>query len=257
MSAEKPVILLSNDDGYDAKGLAAVIEAVKPLGEIVVLAPDGPRSGVAGAITRHVPLTTKLVRKEDNVTIYKCNGMPVDCIKLGLETVVPRKPKLIISGVNHGENVSINIHYSGTMGVVLEGCMKGVPSIGFSLDNPSWNADFSATVPIIRKIAQKVLEEGLSEGTCLNVNFPNTNEYKGIKVCRQGRGVWDREYEERTHPLGYKYYWATGHFVNYEPDAEDTDKWAIGHGYVSITPQKIDATAYEEMKKIEAFNITL
>ncbi|EAY15802.1 Acid phosphatase surE, putative [Trichomonas vaginalis G3] len=250
----KPLILISNDDGYSAKGITALIEAVQPLGELIVMAPDGPRSGYAGSITTSSILTAQLVRKEDDLTVYKCSGTPVDCIKLALNSYVPRKPDLILGGINHGDNSSVNVHYSGTMGIPIEGCMKGVPSIGFSLCNLSWDADFSATIPIVRKLSEKVLKEGLPEGVCLNVNIPDLKEFKGVKVCRQSKSIWDKEYVEKIHPRGSKYYWLHFDFLNLEPDAEDTDRWALKNGYVSITPTKVDVTAYEAMKNLESFN---
>lgn len=257
MENQKPLILISNDDGYDAKGIKALIESIRTLGEVLVFAPDGPRSGSAGAITVSTPLTATLIQKEDNLTIYKCNGTPVDCIKLALNAYVPRTPNLILGGINHGDNASVNVHYSGTMGIPIEGCMKGVPSIGFSVCDSSPDADFSATTPIVRQICEKVLKEGLPDGVCLNINFPKRNEFKGIRVCRQTSAHWGDEFIERTHPRGSKYYWPSGKFYNHEPDAEGTDRWALQNGYVSITPTKIDVTAYEHMKSLESFNMTL
>ena len=247
----RPLLLLSNDDGVRAKGLHELMEALRPFADLVVVAPDGPRSGASAAITSDVPLRVTLLYKEPGVSVYQCNGTPVDCVKLALHAVVPRQPDLVIGGINHGDNSSVNVHYSGTMGVVIEGCLKQLPAIGFSLCNHDPDADFAPVRPYVRRITEEVLRRGLPVGTCLNVNFPDVPQLKGIRLCRQTRGVWRGEYEPHTHPKGGQYYWLTGYYENLEPDAEETDHWALDHGYVAITPTQIDMTAYallEEMK---------
>ncbi|MCF2580503.1 5'/3'-nucleotidase SurE [Bacteroides caecigallinarum] len=254
MANSKPLILLSNDDGYQAKGINELIKALRDEAELVVVAPDGPRSGASGAITSAVPVHYEKVSEEEGLSIYKCSGTPVDCTKLALHTIVGRTPDMIIGGINHGDNSSVNVHYSGTMGVVVEGCLKGIPSIGFSLCNHDADADFSFTLPYVKSIVKTTLENGLPYGTCLNVNFPDTKELKGIRICRQTDGVWINEFAECNHPRHNGYYWLTGSYKNYEPNVEDTDHWALDHGYVAITPTKIDVTSYELMEKMKSWN---
>lgn len=254
MANSKPLILLSNDDGYQAKGINELIKALRDEAELVVVAPDGPRSGASGAITSAVPVHYEKVSEEEGLSIYKCSGTPVDCTKLALHTIVGRTPDMIIGGINHGDNSSVNVHYSGTMGVVVEGCLKGIPSIGFSLCNHYADADFSFTLPYVKSIVKTTLENGLPYGTCLNVNFPDTKELKGIRICRQTDGVWINEFAECNHPRHNGYYWLTGSYKNYEPNVEDTDHWALDHGYVAITPTKIDVTSYEFMEKMKSWN---
>ena len=255
MVSQRPLILISNDDGYLAKGINEVVSFLADMADIIVVAPDGPRSGMACAITSQVPLTVSLINAREGVSIYKCSGTPTDCIKLGLETVTPRTPDLVIGGINHGDNSAVNVHYSGTMGVVLEGCMKGIPSIGFSVCDHDPDLDFAPTRTYIRRIVSQVLEKGIPVGTCLNVNFPQHAPYNGVKVCRQTKGCWENEWATLPHPRGGgNIHWLTGNFTNHEPQATDTDKWALDKGYVSITPTQIDMTAYpllDEMKQWE------
>lgn len=254
MKKEKPLILISNDDGINAKGINELVKAIKGLGEIIVVAPDGPRSGFACAITSESPIRYYSVKEEKELKIYKCTGTPVDCIKLALHTIVNRKPDIIIGGINHGDNSSVNVHYSGTMGIVIEGCLKGIPSVGFSLCDHSANADFTPMFPYIRNIINNVLINGLHSGVCLNVNFPNIKEFKGVKICHQTKGVWTKEWIECNHPRGGNYYWLTGEYKNLEQDNIDTDHWAMSNGYVAITPTKIDVTAYEVIDELEKWN---
>lgn len=251
----RPLILVSNDDGYNAKGLNVLIEQLHPIANLIVVAPDGPRSGASSAIISDVPLRYQKVREEYGLEVYKCNGMPVDCIKLALYTLVPRTPDLIIGGINHGDNSSVNVHYSGTMGVVKEGCIKGIPSIGLSLCNHDLDADFTPAYPFIHKIVEETLYRGLPYGVCLNVNFPDVPEYKGVKICRQTQGDWSEEFKCREHPRGGKYYWLVGSYTNMEPEAADTDKWALDNGYVSVVPTQIDMTAYGMLVEMKEWNL--
>lgn len=245
MENKRPLILVSNDDGIMAKGISELVKFLRTLGEIVVMAPDAPRSGSASALTVTQPVHYKLVKQEVGVTVYKCSGTPTDCIKLAWNTVLDRKPDLVVGGINHGDNSATNVHYSGTMGVVIEGCLKGVPSIGFSLCNHDMGADFEAAGPYIRKIAAMVLEKGLPPLTCLNVNFPDTPDIKGIKVCEQAKGCWTNEWEVCPRQNDRNYFWLTGEFVGHEPENEKNDHWALANGYVAITPTKVDLTAYD------------
>lgn len=242
---DKPLILVSNDDGYHAKGINSLIDMLADIADIVVCAPESARSGFATAFTVNDPLRLKLRRERDGMQMWSCTGTPVDCVKLALDQLFSdRRPDMVISGINHGDNASVNVHYSGTMGVALEGCMKHIPSVAFSLCDCRADADFSPLRPYIRRIVQRVLGEGLPEGVCLNVNFPLAPSFKGVKVCRMARGTWYNECEKCMHPRGYDYFWMTGHYRNDEPEAADTDNWALTHGYVAITPTQIDVTAY-------------
>ncbi len=222
-----------------------------------MVAPDGPRSGASASITSIQPLHFVKVQEEEGLVVYKCNGTPVDCIKLGLSTIVPHRPDLVIGGINHGDNSSVNVHYSGTMGVVIEGCLKAIPSIGFSLCDHSEDADFKACLPYVRRVVDEVLKHGLPYGTCLNVNIPKGDELKGVRVCRQTDGVWTKEFEPCFHPKGSNYFWLTGVYVNNEPDAEDTDHWALSHGYVAVTPTQIDMTAYGLIEEMNNWNLNV
>ena len=254
MVNSRPLILLSNDDGYRAKGINELIYILRDMADLVVVAPDGPRSGASAAITSISPLKYVKVSEEEGLSVYKCNGTPVDCVKLGLSSIVSRRPDLVIGGINHGDNSSVNVHYSGTMGVVIEGCLKGIPSIGFSLCDHSEDASFTACFPYIVRVVREVLDKGLPYGTCLNVNFPLVDTFNGVRICRQTDGVWTKEFEPCPHPKGGNYYWLTGVYKNNEPEAEDTDHWALDHGYVAITPTQIDMTAYELKQKMEHWN---
>ena len=247
MNDKKPLILISNDDGVRAKGLAALVDALSPLGDILVMAPDRARSGAACGITPHDPVRYKVVEERPGVKICACTGRPVDCVKLALDVVADRRPALVVSGVNHGDNSSVSVHYSGTMGVVVEGCMKGLPSVGFSLCDFDADADFSPAALYVRDISERVLREGLPHGVCLNVNFPKSEHFAGLRVCRMAHGMWVNEWEEAVHPHGHKYYWLTGSYVNLEPEETDTDAYALQHGYVAVTPVQVDMTAYGAM----------
>lgn len=249
MNTKKPLILISNDDGYHAKGINSLIDMLRDIADIIVCAPESARSGFATAFSATVPLRLKLRRDEEGMQMWSCNGTPVDCVKLALqELCVDRLPDMILGGINHGDNASVNVHYSGTMGVTIEGCMKYIPSIGFSLCDFASDADFEPLRPYVRQIVQKVLAEGLPKGVCLNVNFPKLKEFKGVRMCRMAMGTWYNECAKMRHPHGYDYYWMTGAYRNDEPEQEDTDNWALTHGYISITPTRIDVTDYDLMR---------
>lgn len=257
MKNEKPLILISNDDGYFSKGLHVLVETLKGLGEIIVMAPDGPRSGASAAITSELPIRYNKVKEEEDLIIYKCNGTPVDCIKLAMFELLPRLPDLVIGGINHGDNSAVNVHYSGTMGVVIEGCLKGIPSIGYSLCDHDADADFNPMLPYVRRIAEQVLMNGLPKGVCLNVNAPKGQELKGVRICRQTDASWGSEWVRGQHPKGGEYFWLTGKFTNNEPDAEEADRWALEHGYVAITPIQIDMTAYHLINELKNWDLNI
>lgn len=248
--------MVTNDDGIHAPGLRVLIEVMKEIGEVVVVAPDQPMSGTGHAITVRHPLRLHQIEKNDGYQEYSCNGTPVDCVKLGEQVVLRRKPDLLVSGINHGSNASINIIYSGTMAAVLESAIGGVPSIGFSLMDYSHHADFSACRPFVKGIAMTVLENGLPDGVCLNVNIPavNGHEIQGIKICRQGRSRWVEEFDTRKDPHNRDYHWLTGYFEKLE-DNEDTDQWALENNFVSIVPVHFDLTAHYALSTLQQWNI--
>lgn len=253
---KRPLILLSNDDGFEAKGLVSLIAILRKCGDLVVVAPDSGRSGMSCAITVASPLRMKLVTDEEGLKIYKSNGTPADCIKLALNQLFKEvKPDLVVSGINHGTNASVAIHYSGTMGAVLEACMNGLPALGFSLDNHSMDADFEVASDYINKITQRIIDNGLPEGCCLNVNIPNVKVIKGIRICRQATGRWIEEFDKREHPKGGYYYWLTGNFHNDEPEESDTDMYALRDGFISVVPSQIDMTCYKLMDKMKNWNL--
>ena len=245
MAEERPLILISNDDGYQAKGINCLVGMLRDMADILVCAPEDARSGFSAAFSATTPL--RLVRRhdEEGVRVWSSNGTPVDCVKLALDRILHGvRPAMVVGGINHGDNASVNTHYSGTMGVTLEGCMKYIPSVAFSLCNHDEDADFEPLRPYIRSITARVLRLGLPKGVCLNVNFPDMPEFRGVRLCRMSPGSWINEITTCHHPRGYDYHWMVGHYRNDQPEAEDTDRWALDHGYVAITPTQIDVTAY-------------
>jgi len=248
----KPLILITNDDGILSKGISELIDMACTLGNVVVMAPDGPRSAQSNALTMAVPVYYQLERKEPGLEIYKCSGTPTDCVKLALNNVLDRKPDLLFSGINHGSNSGINVIYSGTMGAVFEGCVNEIPSVGFSICDHAKDADFSKAKVYFEQIARKVMMEGLPAGVCLNVNAP-MGDIKGVRLSQQTKGYWTEEFENRTSPHGQDYYWLTGYFLNQEPDNEQTDEWALSQGYVSIVPTRVDMTDYEAIKLLKSY----
>ncbi|GHT87956.1 5'-nucleotidase SurE [Bacteroidia bacterium] len=240
----KPLILITNDDGVQAKGINELMEGVRSLGEIVVIAPDGARSGMSSAISSLNPVRLHLLKKEEDLTIYSCSGTPVDCIKLGINEILERKPDLVLSGINHGSNSAICVIYSGTIGATLEGCILGIPSLGISLTDHSPDADFTQAVKYAKSVARKILENGLPKGTCLNLNVPDSPDVKGLKVCTQTMGYWEKEFQKVKDPTGRTVYWLTGQFANEDPDNEHNDEWALSHGYAALVPLQIDMTAH-------------
>ena len=250
----KPLILITNDDGADAPGILVLSRLMMQIGEVVEVAPDGPRSAQSNALTVTHPIRFKKIEEKEGLTRYSCTGTPTDCIKLALNEIVERQPDLIVSGINHGSNSAINVIYSGTMGAVLEGCENGILSIGFSIDNHSIEADFSEFEQYVLKISKETLKNGLPHGVCLNVNAPK-GKIAGIKVARQCDGRWTKEFAKRTDPQGRAYFWLTGNFENHEPENEETDEWALSKGYISIVPTKIDMTAYDAITAIRNWEI--
>jgi 5'-nucleotidase len=245
----KPLILVTNDDGATAPGIRALAEAVRPLGDVVVVAPDKPQSGMGHAITINAPLFVHQVREFGGLEAYACSGTPVDCVKLARDVILHRRPDLCVSGINHGANSSINVIYSGTMSAAMEAAIEGIPAIGFSLLDYSSHADFSAAADFAGRIAAEVLQRGMPKGVLLNVNIPALprEAIKGIRLCRQADAKWVEEFVERKDPRGRKYYWLTGRFENYD-SGHEADETALKEGYVSMVPVGFDLTAYGAMQ---------
>ncbi|MEO7174210.1 MAG: 5'/3'-nucleotidase SurE [Saprospiraceae bacterium] len=242
----KPLILITNDDGILAPGIRALVEAVLPFATPVVVAPDSPQSGQGHAITIHAPIRLHPVDAYDGIEAYECSGTPVDCVKLAKHVVLNgRVPALCLSGINHGSNAAINIIYSGTMSAAMEASLEGIPSIGFSMLDYSFKADFSASKILIGRLVQHILVHGMHGAKLLNVNIPKgaIEDIKGFKVCRQADARWVESFTDATDPRGQKYYWLKGEFVNGDP-GEDTDVWALENGYASIVPSMHDLTHY-------------
>ncbi|UII24628.1 5'/3'-nucleotidase SurE [Fulvivirga maritima] len=248
----KPLILVSNDDGITSKGIRTLVEVMKELGEVIVVAPDGPQSGMGHAITIGNTLRLEENNIFDDVVAYQCSGTPADCVKLAKHFVLKdRKPDLVVSGINHGSNTSISVLYSGTMSAAIEAAIEGMPSIGFSLCDFSADADFSHVKQYVKNIAKNVLEKGVSKGVALNVNFPpkQNENIKGVKICRQARAKWQEQFDQRYDPNGRRYFWMAGNFVNHDK-GEDNDEWAIANNYVSIVPCLFDLTAHHAISTL-------
>lgn len=254
---KKPVILVTNDDGITAPGIRTLINIMKEIGDVVVVAPDSPQSGMGHAITVNNALFLEQVFIDNQESKeFACSGTPVDCVKIAIDQIIKTKPDLCVSGINHGSNSSCNVIYSGTMSAAVEAGMSGVPAIGFSLQDFSWNADFEPIKKFVKQITLETLKKGLPEGVVLNVNFPklSENEIKGIKVCRQANATWVEKFDERTNPHGKKYYWLTGTFVNHDK-GEDTDEWALANGYISVVPVQYDLTAYHAVQQLNTWEL--
>ena len=250
---KQKLILVTNDDGIEAKGLKSLIEMVREFGKVIVVAPEESQSGMSHAITTKLPIRVRTVKKEEGLEIFSCSGTPVDCVKLALHQLLGRKPDMLVSGINHGSNTSVSVVYSGTMAAAIEGGINKITSIGFSLLDYSADADFETAGIYVRRIIEKVFMNGIAEGICLNVNIPvgKENELKGIKVCRQTDGYWQEEFDKRIDPGKQEYYWLTGYFSNSEPLADDTDEWALQNKFVSVVPIRIDFTSYSRMKELK------
>ncbi len=252
---ERPLILVTNDDGIYAPGIKFLAEVASKFGRIVVVAPDKPQSGMGHAITINSTLRIQKTNYHQAEIEFSCTGTPVDCIKMAINHILKRVPDLVISGINHGSNSSINVIYSGTMSAAIEGSLEGAPSIGFSLCDYAMEADFTQAEKFVSKIIEDSLKHKMPKGVCLNVNIPKlkADDFKGIKVVRQANANWVERFDERTDPYGRNYYWLTGEFVNFEPEAKDTDEWALANGYISVVPTQIDLTAHKVLKDLTFF----
>ncbi len=243
---ENKLILLTNDDGLYAAGLKTLLEVMEEFGKVVLVSTPESQSGMSQALTVKTPLRVKLLEENERHRIYTCNGTPTDSVKISINQLLEKKPDFVVSGINHGANASVSVLYSGTMAAAIEGCLYGITSVGFSLNSFSPKADFSVCVDFIRTIMKDLISEPLPVGICLNVNIPavKKEEIKGILICRQSRGNWKEEFEKRKDPMGKTYYWLTGFYNNHEPDAEDTDEYALRNNYVSVVPVTVDMTAH-------------
>lgn len=253
MNKNKPVILVTNDDGITANGLHALVRAMRELGEVVVVAPESPQSGMGHAITISHPLRLEKADFHSETTYYRTSGTPVDCVKLAVNQVLKKKPDLVVSGINHGPNSSVNIFYSGTLSAAMEGAIMGIPSIGFSLQNFSENADMNNASYYAGLITENYLQDIENAPRLLNVNIPDPKDgnIKGIKICRQATARYEEEFEKRTDPRGVDYFWLTGKLVNHD-QKEDTDEYALKEGYVSVVPVKYDLTNYNGLEFLKS-----
>lgn len=251
----RPLIFISNDDGYQSGGIKVLIEALRPLGDLFVVAPDRARSGASCSITSDVPVSCRNICSEDGLKVYACSGTPSDCVKLALDQLLMRRPDVIVSGINHGSNASVNIHYSGTVAVTTEGALHGIPSVAFSSLNPDTEADLSHLGDICNHIVGLILDNELPFGTYLNVNFPNTDVFEGIRVCRMGYSSWVDEFEPCPRGRGGRYFWLSGENINDEPDDETTDLWALENDYVSVTPIMVDPTNHALINELNNWDL--
>jgi len=241
------LILLTNDDGLYAGGLKTLLEVMEEFGKVVLISTAESMSGMSQALTVKAPLRVKMLEETEKHIVYICNGTPADCVKIVINQLFDRPPDWVVSGINHGANSSVSVLYSGTMAAAIEGCVNGITSVGFSLNSHSRKADFFVCKKYIRMVMQMLIQEPLPQGICLNVNIPDVkaDEIRGIKICRHAKGAWEEEFEKRKDPVGKTYYWLTGTYVNHEPNATDTDEWALANNYVSVAPVSIDMTAYK------------
>lgn len=253
---QKPLILITNDDSISAKGIAQLVKSMEPLGDLVIVAPDKPQSGMGHAITIHDPLRLKKSNQFPGLDAYTCTGTPVDCVKLAIYEIIKKRPTLLVSGINHGSNAATNVLYSGTMSAAVEGAIESIPSIGFSLLDHNSDADFEAAGHYAAIIAKNVLENDLQAGVCLNVNIPKgkLDELKGIKICRQGKAFWEDSFDKRSDPFGGEYFWLTGKFTKTDK-GEDTDIWALENNYVSIVPTQFDMTAHHLISSLNEWDL--
>lgn len=249
------LIFLTNDDGYSSRGMQALIGLARRFGEVVVVAPEEPQSGMSQAFTMNRPLFLRKVSEEPGVTVYAFGGTPVDCVKMAFDHLLAdRRIDLVISGINHGSNSAVNVLYSGTMGAAIEGSFYGCPSIGISVDDHSPEAEFEGALRYGERIVRRVLESDLPTPLCLNVNVPNipADAIRGVKVCRQTAGYWREHFVRHEDPRGREYFWLTGEYVNTEPESGDTDEWAVSHGYVAVVPVQVDMTDYRRMEVLKS-----
>ncbi len=252
---ERPLIFLSNDDSYTARGFEAALAMLTTMGDVVAVVPAEPQSGMSHAFTASKPLYLTTLRKEQGLEVYALSGTPVDCVKFAFDHLLgDRRVNLVVSGINHGSNAAVNVLYSGTMGAAIEGAFYPCPTVGLSLTDHRADADFDASVRIARTIIEQLLKERPALPCCLNVNIPigRPEEIRGVRVCRQTRGYWRERFIRRENPAGREYFWLTGEFFNAEPEAEDTDEWALAHGYAAVVPVMVDHTDYTRLPEFRS-----
>ncbi len=258
MAQKRPLILVTNDDGITAPGIRALINVMNEIGDVFVVAPDSPQSGMGHAITVNSTLYCDAIVIDKNAPQkeYSCSGTPADCVKMASRQILDRQPDLCVSGINHGSNSAINVIYSGTMSAAVEAGIEGIPAIGFSLCDYSMDANFEPSRKYIKKIVENVLINGLPKGVVLNVNIPRlpAEDIKGIKICRQANAHWVEEFDKRVNPMGREYYWLSGKFIN-EDEGEDTDEWALKQGYVSVVPTQFDLTAHHFIQELNNWSL--
>lgn len=257
MNNQRPLILVTNDDGITAPGIRNLISVMNSIGDVVVVAPDSPQSGMGHAITVDNVLTCNPITVDEGPQLeYSCSGTPADCVKMAVNNILNRKPDLCVSGINHGSNSSINVIYSGTMSAAVEAGIEGVPAIGFSLLDYNYHADFKPCLEYVKNITLSALKNGIPEGVVLNVNIPKLpqNAIKGVKICRQANGYWREDFDKRKSPFGKEYYWLSGEFIN-KDKGEDTDIWALDNGYISVVPVQFDLTAHHVIQKLNSWDI--
>ncbi len=251
-TTDQPIILITNDDDITSPGIRALVDAVKDFGRVVVVAPDKPQSGMGHAITIGSPLRMRKMDLFGEIESWQTSGTPVDCVKLAVDKILHRKPDICLSGINHGANHSINVLYSGTMSAAMEASIEGIPSIGFSMMDYSYDADLSAAKQIVAKIVKEIMSKKQDKHLLLNVNIPggSMKDIKGIKLCKQAYAKYEEDFMERTDPHKKKYYWLTGIFKNFDK-SKDTDVWALKHNYVSVVPVQFDLTNYKLKAQLE------
>ncbi len=249
---KRPLILVSNDDGITSNGIRTLIQVMQEIGDVVVVAPDSPQSGMGHAITIGNTLRLEETDIFGEIPAFKCSGTPADCVKIAKHFVLKdQQPDVVVSGINHGSNTSISVLYSGTMSAAIEAAIEGMPAIGFSLCDYDWEAKFDHVKEYVKHITLEVINKGLPKGVALNVNFPTKQKQsiRGIKICRQARAKWQEEFDQRFDPNGRRYFWMAGNFVNFDK-GEDNDEWAIANNYVSIVPCLFDMTAHHAISTI-------
>jgi 5'-nucleotidase len=257
MKYKKPLILVTNDDGVTSRGIKALVDVAKNFGDVCVIAPDKPQSGMGHAITVHSGIMVTPVDFPGTKAAFSCTGTPADCVKLGKYHLLKEKPDICLSGINHGANMSLNVIYSGTMSAALEGALEGIPSIGISLCNNDTTVSLDASEKVTKILLEIFLGNKPDNNLCLNVNIPDMpfDKINGIRFCRQGKGNWKEYYEERKNKTGEEFLWLTGKFENFEKRSTDTDIWALENNYVSVVPIHADMTSYNELEKVSKWKV--
>ncbi len=253
MDNKRPLILISNDDGFHYNGIHSLIKVAQRYGDVFVAVPAEHQSGKSSAISLDRPVKAHLVEKREGYTVMEINGTPADCVKLAISQLMSeRAPDLVLAGINHGYNMGISSLYSGTMACVYEGIMHGIPSVAFSYGVFTREADTTACEPIVERVLQRVLESGLPDNVCLNVNIPPVSQgpIKGLKVTTSDLGRWVNEWEKRSHPMGGEYYWMTGDYEMLDENDDRTDMYWLHRQYATVTPCHIDQTDHESIGTI-------